>query len=180
MVAIVGNPRTGSRTSRLAGTVLDALARHVGVSDDQALLDLADLSADIGAPLGPDADARWATPLSQVSTARLVVAITPIHKGSYTGLLKSFLDLLPGGSLRGAVAVPVTTLGGPGHSLAADLHLRPLLIELGASTPTESLVVTEDRLVRPARDVVAWVDRNARWLTAPLGSGPGEVPALAT
>ncbi|TDD63979.1 hypothetical protein E1262_29575 [Jiangella aurantiaca] len=33
---------------------------------------------------------------------------TPTYKARYTGLLKAFLDRLPGGALRGTVAVPVT------------------------------------------------------------------------
>ncbi|GMA86652.1 hypothetical protein GCM10025868_19020 [Angustibacter aerolatus] len=61
----------------------------------------------------------------------MLVVATPTYKGAYTGLLKSFLDHVGADALAGAVAVPVTTVGGPAHTLAADVHLRPLLLEPG-------------------------------------------------
>jgi FMN reductase len=62
---------------------------------------------------------------------------------TYTGLLKSFFDRYTTNALNGAVAVPVMTGAASIHALAVEVHLRPLLIELGASTPTRGLYVTE-------------------------------------
>jgi FMN reductase len=48
-----------------------------------------------------------------VSSASVVVVATPVYKGSYTGLLKSFLDVLRSQALAGAVVVPVTVSAAP-------------------------------------------------------------------
>ena len=66
-----------------------------------------------------------------------------VYKATYTGLLKSFLDLYGPDGLAGVVAVPLVVSGGPAHLLAGEVHLRPLLVELGATVPTRSLAVTE-------------------------------------
>jgi FMN reductase len=166
-VALVGNPRTQSRTANLARELLDALVARFGATAaagqeaSRVVLDLAELSLTLGPPLGPDSQARYDRPLQVVAEADVLVVATPTYKGSYTGLLKAFLDHVPGGRLRGAVAIPVMTVGAPGHALAADVHLRPLLIELGASTPTGALVVGEDQLPDPQPAVATWVEANA-------------------
>lgn len=161
-VAVVGNPRPGSRTGRLGRSALDALALRLDPEQRsrQEVLDLAALVEELGAPLGADARNRWAGPLATLASARLLVVATPTYKGSYTGLLKSFLDHVAAGELRGVLTVPVTTVGSAAHTLAADVHLRPLLLELGASTPTSALVVGEDRLDEPGTAVADWLQTN--------------------
>jgi len=162
-VAVVGNPRPHSRTANLASTLLAALGAAFGpdgVTPSSAVLDLAELVQSVGPPLGPDAQANYREQLQVVAAAELLVVATPTYKGSYTGLLKAFLDFIPAGQLRAAIAVPVMTVGSPAHTLAVDVHLRPLLVELGASTPTSALVVGEDQLSDPAAAVAAWVEVN--------------------
>ena len=138
VLAVVGNPRPGSRTAALADRVASRLADLRGVT--HGTLDLAELTDRLGAPLGAGSAERWTEPLQSLHRAKVLVVATPIYKGSYTGLLKSFLDHVGGGALHGSVAVPVVTVGSPPvHALAADVHLRPLLVELGASVPTAAL-----------------------------------------
>jgi FMN reductase len=157
-VALVGNPRRGSRTARLARSLLEAVADGAPVR----VVDLADELEVRGSPFGADAAARWAEPLAAVRSAPpLLLVATPTYKGSYTGLLKSVLDHIGAGELRGTVAIPVITLGGPAHALAADVHLRPLLLELGAVTPTRSLVVTDAELDNPGPAISAWLADTA-------------------
>ena len=48
------------------------------------------------------------------------------------------------------VAVPLVVSGNPAHALAGEVHLRPLLVELGAVVPTRALSVTESDLADPA------------------------------
>ena len=161
VVAVVGNPRPASRTAGLATAVLDAVLARLGVEAADppgALVDLGALLATAGAPLGEGSADRYAGPLARLHAARLAVVATPIYKGSYTGLLKAFLDHVAGGALRRTVAVPVITVGSPAHSLAADVHLRPLLLELGAVLPTPALVVQEKDLADPGAVIEAWLD----------------------
>ena len=75
--------------------------------------------------------------------ARLVVFASPTYKASFTGLLKLFLDRIPGDGLRGTVAVPLMLSAGPAHALAAEAFLRPVLTEVGATVPTVGLSVLD-------------------------------------
>jgi FMN reductase len=45
-----------------------------------------------------------------------------------------------------------------GHLLAAEVHLRPLLVELGASVPTRALYVTEPQLPDLDAAIAAWAE----------------------
>jgi FMN reductase len=177
VVVVVANPRVGSRTAALAVELARAAAQLLG-ADQPQVIDLAERTEELGPPLGARSAARWAGPLSILAAADLVIVATPTYKGSYTGLLKAFLDHVDGGALRGITAVPVTTVGGPAHTLAADVHLRPLLIELGASTPTPALVVGNDRLADPAAAVQDWLDQNADLLQKALA--PAAYPRVVT
>lgn len=157
-LALVGNPRPASRTATLAAAVLDAISDGLtGWTVTRSVIDLGALLTQVGAPLGADSAARYAEPLAQLHRARLAVIATPTYKGSYTGLLKSFLDHVGAGALKDLVAVPVITVGSPAHTLAADVHLRPLLVELGAIVPTAALVVGEQDLADPSAVIAAWL-----------------------
>ena len=68
---------------------------------------------------------------------------SPTYKATYTGLLKLFLDQIGTGDLAGVVAVPLMLGAGPGHALAPDLLLKPVLVELGATTPTKGLYLLD-------------------------------------
>ena len=55
------------------------------------------------------------------------------YKGTYTGLLKVFLDRFEARP-RSTVAVPLMLGAAPAHALAAEVTLRPVLAELGFIT----------------------------------------------
>jgi FMN reductase len=94
--------------------------------------------------------------MPKIGAMSLVVA-TPVYKASFTGLLKVFLDYLPGNALSAALAVPVTVAASPTHRHVAESQLRPLLNELGART-TVAFAIDEAQL--PDVDELV-----ARWLT---------------
>ncbi|NMR20320.1 NAD(P)H-dependent oxidoreductase [Cellulomonas fimi] len=156
VVAVVGNPRPASRTR----TAAEAVARRVAEITGQPLLstiDLADLAGELLAPAHPAADAAR----DRVARAAVVVVATPVYKASYTGLLKAFLDLYGPDGLRGTVAVPLVVSGNPAHSLAGEVHLRPVLVELGAWVPTRALALAEAQLGSLDDAVTAWSDAAA-------------------
>jgi FMN reductase len=86
----------------------------------------------------------------------VAVFASPTYKASYTGLLKAFLDRYGSNGLAGVVAVPVMTGGWPGHLLAVEVHLRPVLVELGATVPARGLYVTEPELADTGAAVGTW------------------------
>jgi FMN reductase len=61
-----------------------------------------------------------------------VVVATPVYKASYSGLLKTLLDLLPQRALADKVVLPLATGGSLAHVLVLDYALRPVLTALGS------------------------------------------------
>jgi FMN reductase len=82
--------------------------------------------------LGRRADDAVQEAVRAVGQARVVVTGSPVYRASYSGLLKTFFDLLPPDALRNAIAVPVLTGGSPDHRLALAHALGPLFASLGA------------------------------------------------
>ncbi len=134
VAVVVGNPKADSRT--LAAAV--HLARELAGEPD-LVIDLAELG---GAVLDLR-DERVSGLIEQVASYDVVVFASPTYKAALTGLLKAFLDRFPGNGLRDVIAVPLMLGAGPGHALAVDTSLRPVLTELGATVPVRGLYVLE-------------------------------------
>jgi FMN reductase len=161
-VVVVGNPRAGSRTRQLAEAVAEAVLARLGQQPDGVrVLELAEIVAvsfgpepAYGAKTGPD-------PFDEVRSARLLVVATPAYKGSYTGLLKVFLDQFGHRELTGATAVPVAVAASPAHADAAASALRDVLVELGARVPAPPLAVLESHLSGGREIAAQWAGRHA-------------------
>jgi FMN reductase len=140
---VVGNPKAQSRTLALAESVATAAADAAGLDGaDRLTVDLAEL----GPQLFDWSSATVKEAVQGVRSCALVVVASPTYKASYTGLLKSFLDWFSTTDLLGVTVVPVMTGAGAHHALAVEVHLRPVLVELGATLPTRGLYVTEGEL----------------------------------
>jgi len=75
-------------------------------------------------------------------------------------LLKLFLDRIEAGTgLEGVIAVPLQLGAAPQHQLSPELHLKPVLVELGAAVPAPALYLI-DREPGSAAEV-AWLERWA-------------------
>jgi FMN reductase len=155
VVSVTGNPRPDSRTHGLARTLAAALA---AVLPDAVVGDV-DLAGLGGRVLDPgDAAATAAT--EQVLGADVLVIASPTYKATYSGLLKAFLDRLATGSLAGKSAVPVLLGGAPDHRLAVDVHVTPLLLELGAAVPVRGLFVLETEVAEFGSFAATWAAAN--------------------
>jgi FMN reductase len=141
VVVIVGNPKPESRTLGVATALGRRLAESTG-GEPARVVDLARL----GPRLFDAEDAQVLAEVDALRHADLAVIASPTYKASFTGLLKLFLDRIPTGALSGVVAIPVMTGGAATHSLAVEVHLRPVLAELGATLPTRGLYVIESQL----------------------------------
>ena len=148
VTALVGNPRPRSRTHTAAVELRDALAG----GGDTALVDLAELAGEL---LDPDSAARRDA-LATVAESDVLVVASPTYKATYTGLLKLFLDGYGPSPLAGVEAVPLMVGAAPHHALAVDVHLTPLLLELGASVPRRGLYVLESELADFAGRAREW------------------------
>jgi len=74
-----------------------------------------------------------------------VIIATPIYKASYTGILKSMLDLLPQDGLAGKVVLPIATGGTIAHLLAIDYALKPVLSALGARNVVGGVYIVDSQ-----------------------------------
>ena len=169
---LVGNPRAGSRTSTLATTLAGQLASEVGTAgaDSPEVLELADLIAISFTSEPAVAPAPHPDPWAVVREADLLLVATPTYKGTYTGLLKLFLDRYQAGDLAGVVAVPLAIAGKPEHQESVGATLRDLLIELGADVPAPPLVLLEPQVPEAGAHAAAWVQAHGRSLVEALAA----------
>jgi FMN reductase len=147
IAVVTGNPKPASRTHGVALAVANALGAVPDV--------IADL-AEYAPRLFDWADADLSALTASVAAADVAIFASPTYKAAYTGLLKAFLDRYGSNGLAGVVAVPVMTGGSAGHSLAVEVHLRPVLVELGATVPSRGLYVTEPELADLDAAVAKW------------------------
>ncbi len=157
LAVVVGNPKANSRTLKVAQGVADALSTRLDLAPDRLVVDLAEVAAE----LFEQESQRVKDLLSAVASSQIIVAASPTFKATYTGLLKAFFDRYGTNALRSAVAVGVMTGAAPMHTLAVEVHLRPLLVELGATTPTRGLYVTEEQFDDLEGAIAPWADEAA-------------------
>jgi FMN reductase len=171
---ITGNPKPGSRTQGVALAVADTLAAELDPSSPppstglasaglastgpaQLVIDLAEHASSLFEPSAAELSRLSA----EVAAADIAIFASPTYKAAYTGMLKAFLDRYGSNGLAGTVAVPVMTGGWPGHLLAVEVHLRPVLVELGATVPARGLYVTEPEFAALDEAIAAWA-KNRR------------------
>ncbi|WP_371482644.1 CE1759 family FMN reductase [Kitasatospora sp. NBC_00315] len=83
--------------------------------------------------------------LGAVAEADGVIAVTPIFTASYSGLFKSFFDVIDKDALTGKPVLIAATGGTGRHSLALEYAVRPLFTYLRAVVvPTAVYAATED------------------------------------
>jgi FMN reductase len=167
-VVVVGNPKPASRTLSVAGAAAAAVTRAAGLAGQHQTIDLCVLARHL---LLPEPSPAIEEALGQVQAAGLLLVASPTYKGTYTGLLKVFLDRLPHRALSEAVALPLMMMGVPDHAPAVDAYLRPLLIELGADVPVPGLAVLESDLDRLDAVLDPWARQVADEIRSRTTSG---------
>ncbi len=165
VVAVVGNPRPGSRTLAAAVALARSLAARTG-APEPAAVDPATLAPGLLDERTAEVDAA----LAAAAPADVLVVATPVHKASFTGLLKAFLDLYGPDGLAGVVAVPLVVSAAPQHALVGEVHLRPVLVEIGATVPTRSLTLVDADLADVDPAIARWWARAEAPLTRTLGT----------
>ncbi len=162
---------------RLDHPGLDGLDHPADVTVE--VIELRDLAHAItdnlltGFPSGDLAEA-----VATVRDADAVIVVTPVFRASYSGLFKSFFDVLEDGTLEGKPVLLAATAGTARHSLVLEFAMRPLFSYLRADVvPTAVFAASEDfGATGPTGSLSARVERAARELAdAVLGrprSGP--------
>ncbi len=112
--------------------------------------------------------------LDLVRGSDALVAVTPIFNASYSGLFKTFFDVLEDGTLEGKPVLLGATAGTARHSLALEFALRPLFAHLKARVvPTAVFAASEDfATTGPAGSLSARVERAGRELADAVRGTP--------
>jgi FMN reductase len=150
IVAVVGNPKRESRTAQAAESIAKAMS-----GESVEVVELTDFGSSL-----LDWGARDVTELvRRVGAADVAIFASPTFKATYSGLLKIFLDRFAGSTgLQDVVAIPLMLGAGTTHALAPELHLKPVLVELGATCPTPGLYIL-DTEVSDSQATVSWIER---------------------
>ena len=166
-------------STRLLG---DRLAAAVGraAEVDTQVVELRELAVEIAQNFTNGFPGRaLAAAQEAVAAADGLIVVTPVFSASYSGLFKSFFDVLDPEALAGKPVLIAATGGSARHSLVLDHALRPLFAYLKAVVvPTGVYAASEDW---GAEGLDGRIERAAGELAALMaglsGAVSGEVPA---
>lgn len=149
LVAVSAGLSAPSSTRLLADRLLQAARYRLAEQEyavDVEVVELRDLAVDIAKNLVtgfPSQTLQEA--IDKVTGADGVIAVTPVFTASYSGLFKSFFDLIDPTALSGTPVLIGATGGTARHSLVLDHALRPLFAYLRALVaPTAVYAASED------------------------------------
>jgi FMN reductase len=124
-VVVSGSTSAPSRTLVLARRILAAVAEEVAV--DGQVVDLAEVGSELGRALGRrDLSPAAERALQHVEHAQILIAATPVYRGSYTGHFKHLFDLVDQNALIDTPVILAATGGSDKHCLIIEHQLRPL------------------------------------------------------
>lgn len=130
--------------------------------------------------------ARFDSPLVQrfvehVEAADGLLIATPVYKASFSGALKTLLDLLPERALAHKVVLPMASGGSLAHMLAVDYALKPVLAALKAQEMLHGVYAVDAQISYAdgehpaylAPDLAERLDESLQQLYAALARRPG-------
>jgi FMN reductase len=168
-----------SSTRLLADRLTEATVKRLadnGVTAEVQVIELRDLAQDITNNLLTGfAAPRLAAAIEQLTASDGAIFVTPIFTTSYSGLFKSFVDVLDPDALTGLPVLLGATGGTERHSLALEYAMRPLFSYLHAVVaPTTVYAASSDW----GSTGDAWGDASAGGLPERIDRAAGELAAL--
>ncbi|MFI9342605.1 CE1759 family FMN reductase [Streptomyces sp. NPDC052773] len=138
--------RLAVATVATVATAATAARASAEVEVEVEVVELRDLAVEIAHHLTSGFPGRrLAAALDAVTGADGLIVVTPVFSASYSGLFKSFFDVLERDALTGKPVLIAATGGSARHSLVLDHALRPLFAHLRAVVvPTGVYAATED------------------------------------
>lgn len=142
LVAISGSVNRPSKSRALADAVAQAALARIDLR--VSTYDLIDAGPGLGAAfkraeLSPSAAAI----IEAIEKADAVIAVSPVYKGSYTGLFKHLFDFVSPTSLVNKPVVVGATGGGHRHGLVVEHQMRPLFGFFSAMTVPTSVYASD-------------------------------------
>ncbi|MGB5951881.1 MAG: CE1759 family FMN reductase [Ornithinimicrobium sp.] len=184
VVVVCAGVSTPSSTRLLAERIGHAVGDRLRVRDvglDLRFIDVREIARDVTAAVVNVG--RRSSALEQanaaIAGADAVVAVTPVFAGSYSGLFKSFFDVLDPEVLRRTPVLIAATGGSERHSLMLDHAMRPLFTYFGALVlATGVFASTSDfgATTSVGGGLSGRIDRAADELSQALGSALIPIP----
>ncbi|MFD6243674.1 FMN reductase [Streptomyces roseolus] len=130
---------------RLAEAARDELAAR-GQAASTEVVELRELAGDIANHLVTGfPPPRLSAAIDAVTAADGLIVVTPVFAASYSGLFKSFFDVIDPEALTGRPVLIAATGGTARHSLVLEHAVRPLFAYLRAVVvPTAVFAASED------------------------------------
>jgi FMN reductase len=189
LLALSGGLRPRSKTL-LAVEQAVAFARAASRSLEAELVNLRDLDLQICDGREGPYDGDTGELVDKIVRADALIMGTPMYRGSYTGLLKNVLDVLPNDALEGKPVGWIATGGTDHHFLAIEHELKPVIGGFRAYAIPGAVYANNDhysddalvdegvleRLDELARAVVEFAGRVPRTL---VGARPPHIPRRA-
>ncbi|MER6398407.1 FMN reductase [Kitasatospora sp. NPDC059973] len=175
LVAVSAGLSTPSSTrllaDRLAESVRDELAVQ-GRAVSSEVVELRELAGDVANHLLTGFPApRLAAAIDAVTGADGLIVVTPVFTASYSGLFKSFFDVIAPDALAGTPVLIAATGGTARHSLVLEHAVRPLFAYLRAT-------VVPTAVYAASADWGSGGDQYADGLPARIRRAGGELAAL--
>ena len=170
-----------SSTRMLADRLAAATAKHLAEREIEIEVDVFELR-DYAHDITNNLLTGFAPPalesmINAVVSADAVIAVTPIFSTSYSGLFKSFIDVLDPDALQGKPVLIGANAGTARHSLAIDYAIRPLFAYLHAeAVPTGVFAASSDWGARAddVKPLGARIERGARELADAIERRPAD------
>ncbi|WP_055493055.1 FMN reductase [Streptomyces sp. TP-A0356] len=174
LVVVSAGLSVPSSTRLVADRLAAAVDRRTPV--DIQVVELRDLAVEIAHNFTNGFPGRaLAGALEAVTEADGLIVVTPVFTASYSGLFKSFFDVLDKEALVGTPVLIAATGGTARHSLVLEHALRPLFSYLRATVvPTGVYAASEDW---GAEGLTGRVERAAAELAGLMASGSVREPA---
>jgi FMN reductase len=149
LAIVSGGLREPSSTRLLADRIGRAVQAELSRAGEEVISSVVELRR-VGRPIMDAMLTGFATPeleevFEQVAAADGLIAVTPAFNASFSGLFKSFFDVLPEESLSDMPVLIAATGGTERHSLVLEHALRPMFSYLHAVvSPTGVYAATDD------------------------------------
>ena len=159
----LSNPSsTRMLADRLAAATVKQLSER-GIEIEVDVFELRDSAHDITNNLLTGfAPPALESVVNAVVSADAVIAVTPIFSTSYSGLFKSFIDVLDPDALSGKPVLIGANAGTARHSLAIDYAIRPLFTYLHAEPVSTGVFAASSDWGASADNVAPLAERIER------------------
>jgi FMN reductase len=146
LVVVSAGLSVPSSTRLLGDRLAAAMVRQAADPVDVEVVELRELAVEIAHHFTNGFPGRkLAAALDAVTSADGLIVVTPVFSASYSGLFKSFFDVIEKDALAGLPVLIAATGGTARHSLVLEHALRPLFAHLRAVVvPTGVYAASED------------------------------------